>query len=167
MKTLFVSLAAILFALFVGCQDTITDPVVSSTEIGVNKDIIHAYPGVIKLDGTIFDPGHDNFVSISGTVRYDLKHVYLKQRPPKLAMKIGLWVSAEVKGIADDASERWIVNGTSEDVVYNDTVDPAVYYLEKSFKVQNTSPSLDLVLKVRVEGKTLELVSMRLYINEY
>ena len=167
MKTLFVSLAVLLFAFFVGCQDIVTDPAVSLTENYVSKDIIHAYPGVIKLDGNIFDPGHDNFVAISGVVRYDLKHIYFKQRPPKIGLKVSLWVNAELKSTTNEANEGWTVSGTSEDIVYTSSVDPSVYYLEKSFKVQNTSPSLDLVFKFRIDGKNLELVSMRLYINEY
>lgn len=166
MKTLFVSLAVLLFAFFSGCQDSVTDPAVSLTENYVGKDIIHAFPGIIKLNGTIFDPGHDNLVAINGVVRFDLKHVYYKQRPPKIGMKVSLWVSAELKNAITDADKRLIISGTSEDIVYNSSVDPLVYYLEKSFKVQNSSPALDLVLKFRIEDKNLELESMQLFISK-
>lgn len=178
MKTLFVSLAALLFAFFVGCQDNITDPVVNdsgnnaltlSAENYVSKDIIHAFPGVIKLSGKLFDPSqtYTSYVSIRGIVRYNLEQVLLKQRPPKTAIKVGLWVNAELTGSSTASSESWTVKGTAEEIVYTSTDNQPVYYIEKSFKVQNTSPMLDLVLKFRVDEKNLELVSMRLFVNEY
>src|SRR3989304_6479053 len=97
MKTLFVSVAVLLFAFFVGCQDTITDPAVSLTENYVSKDIIHAFPGVIKLSGKLSDPSHTyTSVTIRGVVRYNLEQVLLQQRPPKTAIKVGLWLNAEL-----------------------------------------------------------------------
>ncbi len=177
MKTLFVSLAALLFAFFVGCQSSITDPVNQDnygsayTENFASKDWISTFPGEIKLNGIIDDPSHsfEGCAQINGTVRYriDLVH-FNKVRPaPHSALKVSLLVNAKIKcqNPADD--NLWIVDGSSEDLVYQSNVNQTIYYLEKSFRVQYNGRGMDLVLKFSVIEKRLELVSMRLFINEY
>jgi hypothetical protein len=87
MKTLFVSLAALIFTFIFGCQSSITDPEVleptkfigsSDQENSIYKDVFSAtYPNVIKLKGLLWDPSHrlNSFAEIDGVVRYGIKKV--------------------------------------------------------------------------------------------
>ena len=93
MKTLFVSLVAFLFAFFVGCQNSITDPAgsdngekFSGNENLVNKDVLSNYPGVIKLNGIMLYPTlpFNSYVTISGQVKFE--------RTPSLTI---FWVDSE------------------------------------------------------------------------
>jgi hypothetical protein len=170
MKTLFVSLAALLFAFFVGCQSSITDPV-NQDDFGstsesnfTNKDLVSTYPGVIKLEGVIDDPSHafEGCAKIKGIVRYriDLVDFNAVRPAPHPALKVNLLVKAKIKcqNPADD--NLWIVESSSEDLVSKSNVAESIYYLEKSFRVIN-SP-LNLVLKFRINDRTLTLESMKL-----
>jgi hypothetical protein len=172
MKTLFVSLVALLFAFFIGCQDTVTDPIVNDSanvfaDDYVSKDIIHYYPNVIKLAGMIDDPSHDfdSFAQIKGTVRYKIDRVFSKLSTPPSALRVKLLVNAKIKCQNQVADTQWIVAGSSEDLFYKSNANESVYYFEKSFRVQN-SGGMDLVLKFRVSEEQLELLSMRFIVNE-
>lgn len=177
MKTLFVSFAALVFAFFLGCQSSITDPVnqdnngSSYTENFASKDWISTFPGEIKLQGMIDDPsyGINGCAQINGIVRYRIDLVdYSASRPaPHPALKVSLLVNAKIKCQNPADNNLWIVEGFSEDLIYKSNLNVVVNYLEKSFRVRNTSRGMDLVLKFRVSEKNLELVSMRLFINEY
>jgi hypothetical protein len=181
MKTLFVSLAALLIAFSFGCQEnSITDPIVPdhtkflgtmdennfASEDILNKDMLSAlYPNVIKLEGMLFDPSHllNSFADISGVVRYGLGQINTDKRPPHSAIKVRLYINAELKGGCSGQHHPWLVSSTSEDLVYTSASNQSVYYLEKSFRVKNTCCSpLNLVLKFQVDEKSLTLVSMRL-----
>ena len=59
MKTLFVALVALLFAFFLGCQSSITDPVAPDQtnlasavdqETFAYKDVISTWPGLIRIN---------------------------------------------------------------------------------------------------------------------
>lgn len=177
MKKLLYSLVVFSVLLLIGCQEnSITDPVSNDTNLNLatteqsflDKDIISSYPGVIKLEGTLFDPSHYfNSVNISGVVRYSLDKVKLDRIPEDIPIKVRLYVNAELNGgvfqkVNNGTSQDlvWFVNGTSEDFVYTSASNESVYYLEKSFRVKNNP--LNLVLKFKVDEKSLTMVSMRL-----
>ena len=180
MKTLFVSLVAFLFAFIIGCQESsITDPVSNDTELSlgtevplsVDKDLISYYPGVIKLVGTLLDPSHyfNSMAEIKGIVRYRLEQVdTYDNRPPRSAIKVQLYVKAEIVGGHTGRNSPWTVNETSSDFVYTSPAVQSVYNLEKSFRVRNTCCApLNLVLKFQVNKKAISLVSMALKIARY
>jgi len=182
MKTLFVALAALMFAFFLGCQNSITDPVMPETNV-VSKDVFNfTYPNVIGLKGWIYDPSHrsKSFAEISGVVRYKIQEVSTDGTPADLDktapneifaaknLKVSLFVDADLKINCRHKNLPSTVNGTAESIVEVNRTDQSDYYIEKSFKVENTCcRPLDLILKFRVSDKQLELVSMRLFINEY
>lgn len=178
MKTLVVSLAALLFAFFVGCQESsITDPVSNDTELNLgtaepsilDKDLISYYPGAIKLEGMLFDPSHyfNSFAEIKGIVRYRLDQINTDKRPPRPAIKVQLYVNAELRGGHTGHNRPWTVNNTSADVVYTSSANQLVYFLEKSFRVRTTCCApLNLVLKFQVNERELNLVSMELKLVE-
>jgi len=181
MKTLVVSLVAFLFALIIGCQESsITDPVSNDTEFNRNttvpnsadKDFTSYYPGVINLEGKLFDPSHpfDKSAMIYGVVRYglDSNPSGVEQRPPFAAIKVRLFINAELKGGCTGQGHPWTVNSRSEDIVYITGINQSIYNLEKSFRVRNTCCAhLNLILKFKVEEKTLKLVSMSLKLGGY
>jgi len=174
MKTLFVALVAILFAFFLGCQSSITDPEVleptkfvgaSEQENSAYKDALSYYPGTIKLDGMLYDPSHhfNSFAEINGIVRYRLEQTNTAKRPPRSAIKVQLYINAELIGGHTGKKLPWTVNGTSEDIIYTSPTNQAVYCLEKAFRVKNTCcNTLNLVLKFKVAEKLLTLESMHL-----
>ena len=167
MKTLFVSLVAFLFAFFVGCQNSITDPTGSDSESLVNKDVLTSYPGTIELEGIMVDPSlqFESYVIISGQVRYNLETVPVASN--QKVIKVSLFVDAEMETDAGNDNSTWMVNETSEDIVYFSSNDEAIH-LTKSFRVKNTVRCpLNLVLKFRVEGKKLMLASKTLELLPY
>ena len=170
MKTLFVCLVTFLFALIIGCQESsITDPVSNDTEFNqgtyelnsIDKDNYHE---VIKLQGMLHDPSHlfNSFAEIKGTVRYRLEKIFTDQTPPREAINVQLKVNAVLKSNCPGEDRPWTVDNTSADVVYMSSGIEPIYFLEKSFRVHNTSCPLNLVLKFQVDEKKLLLVSMDL-----
>ena len=174
MKTLFVSLVALLFAFFLGCQSSITDPELleptkfigtSGEDNSAYKDVLSYYPGAIKLEGVLYDPSHrlNSMAEISGIVRYNFEKVTLDKTSPKPAIKVNMYINAELKGGCPGQHHPWLVSNSSEDLVYTSASIQPVYNLEKSFRVKNTCCSpMNLVLKFQVSEKALTLVSMRL-----
>jgi hypothetical protein len=172
MKKLLFSFVVFTVLLFIGCQEnSITDPVSNNTNLNLatseqsflDKDIISSYPGVIKLEGTLFDPSHyfNNYAAISGFVRYSLDKVILDRIPEDTPIKVRLYVNAELKeDPSGQYSKSLFVNGASEDYVYKSAPNDPVYYLEKSFSVKKNP--LNLVFKFQVDEKSLTLISMRL-----
>lgn len=180
MKTLFVSLFALLFAFFIGCQESlITDTTVpehtkflgtpdenatASHDI-LGKDALSYYPGVIKLEGMIYDPSHrlNSFAEISGVVKYKLEKVYFDSKPPapQEAINVKLYIRAELKGGC--TNHPWAVNSSTQDMVVISNINQSVYFLEKSIRVKNTCCApLNLFMKFQVNEKVITLVSMEL-----
>jgi hypothetical protein len=168
MKTLFVSLIAFLFALFVGCQSSITDPLADGMEISsvyhiqsdAYKDAISFYPGAIKLEGKLYDPSqlHNDDTDISGIIRYRLD-----QNDFDSGIKVSLFVKAELKCKNMWNGQPMTINKTSQDIVYRTYSNRSFYYLEKEFDVENVCRvPLILVLSFRLDEKELNLESMNL-----
>jgi hypothetical protein len=173
MKTLFISLVAVLFAFFLGCQNSITDPVVpESTNIAgavdeetfAYKDAVSLWPGLIKLDESICEPIHNtcNTTLIGGVLRYDIKGL-----PPRHrfipTLKVGIYINAEFKSNLFETANTWRVYGMTEDIVYFSAAEQQFYNLDKEFLLTNTGDyRLKLVLKFKVYKNYLELVSMDL-----
>ena len=162
-----------MFAFIIGCQESsITDPVSNDTELNlgtsepnnfIDKDLISYYPGVIKLSGMLYDPSHffNSYAEISGIVRYGSEQINTDKRPPHSAIKVRLYINAELKGGCSGQHHPWLVSNSSEDLVYTSASIQPVYNLEKSFRVNNTCCSpMNLVLKFQVDEKSLKLVSM-------
>ncbi|HEY6436132.1 MAG TPA: hypothetical protein VIY47_06055 [Ignavibacteriaceae bacterium] len=173
MKNLFVALLALLFAFFLGCQSSITDPVVSEPtqftdsaqeETIVYKDAVSMWPGVIKLDGSVREPIHNtsNTTLISGLVRYYIKPIRAGHHMIT-AVKVGVFVNAGFKRNFAETSAPWRVNGMTEETVYLLTTDHEVYTLDKEFLLTNTGDyRLKLALRFQVNEKDLKLISMEL-----
>jgi len=186
MKTLFVSLAALLFVFFVGCQSSITDPEVfdhtkfigsSDEENYTYKDVFnYTYPNVIQLSGTLEDPSHNfnSLVKIGGSVRYGIREIndvtgikspvsLYKDVTPNKKFKIDLYVDAEFKVNCPNCNRPWIVKKATDKIVEVDPTNQMIVYFEKSFRVKNTCcKPLNLVLKFEVIKAKLNLVSMYL-----
>lgn len=180
MKTLVVSLVAILFAFFVGCQSSITDPVVTDskdnlgsvyTENFASKDWINSLPGVIDLKGPIQVPSQsvDQFADIDGTIRYAIEKVYFDTPPPapQSAFKVSLYVNAKITCTNPGNDNVWIVQNTSENMVYTSDQNDLVSLLVKTIKVKYACPApLDIVFKFQVNEKELKMTSMELKTRE-
>ena len=169
MKTLFFPLVALLFAFFIGCQSSITDPIVTDNGYSANKDFISTLTEVIKLQGTVDDPrqSFNSGVDIKGEIRYSVKTVYFDSPPPapQSAFKVQLYVDAELKASCALDDEIWTVKSVSQDLVHKTDPAESVYYIQKSFRVQSNCPNpMDLVVKFQVEENQLKIVSMKLKI---
>ena len=170
MKALFFPLVALLFAFFIGCQSSITDPVVTDNGISANKDFISTLTEVIKLQGTVDDPrpSFNSGVEINGEIRYSIKTIYFDSPPPapQSAFKVQLYIDAELKANCALDDELWTVNNVSQDLVYKTDPAESEYYLQKTFSVQSNCPNpMDLVIKFQVDENQLKVVSMMLVSN--
>ena len=170
MKTLFFPLVVLLFAFVIGCQSSITDPIVNDNGYSANKDFISTLTQVIKLDGTVNDPrtSFDSRVEVKGEIRYSLETVQFDTPPPapRSAFKVRLHIAAKLKTNCPQDDALWTVNNSSEDLVYKTDPAETVYYIQKSFRVQSNCPyPLDLVLKFKVNEKELKVVSMELIMD--
>lgn len=172
MKTLFVSLVALLFAFFIGCQNSITDPVSENTNMTATvqdetiayKDAVSLWPGVIKLDGNICEPIHNtcDVTLISGIIRYNIKPIRAGHHLIT-ALNVGVYINAELKSGFDDTDGPWRVFGMTQELVYLPTSNQEVYTLDKEFFVRNTGNyRLILALKFEVNEKVAKLISMEL-----
>lgn len=180
MKTLVVSLVALLFAFFAGCQSSITDPVVSDnkdnfgslyTENFASKDWINSLPEVIDLKGPIQVPSQsvDQFAEIDGTIRYAIEKVYFDAPPPapQSAFKVSMYVNAKITCTTPGNDNVWIVQNASEDMVYTSDLNEQVYLFAKTLKVKYACPApLDIVFKFQVNEKELKMTSMQLKIRD-
>ncbi len=189
MKTLFVSLVALLFAFFLGCQNSITDPEMSEStqfvgnaqeETASYKDFINfTYPNVIKLSGTLLDPNQSiyNQVKISGVVRYGITKIntkinsqipvaYHKTGPNETSdtkYKVDFYLDAAFKSNDPHCNRTWSAKGSADQTIVTNSVSNAVVLIEKSFRVKNTCYApLYLVLRFEYAEKELKLVSMEL-----
>ena len=159
MKTLFVALVALLFAFFLGCQSSITDPVLENTNY---KDAVSYWPGVINFDTDICEPIHNtcNTTVIAGVIRYKIDKFTIPSATEPVNRKVSIYINATVKGL--DAV--WTVYGMSEEIVYLSNINEQVYIFDKEFAVRPTGHNfkLKLVVKFELDGKSVNLVSMEL-----
>jgi|APIni6443716594_1056825.scaffolds.fasta_scaffold01544_5 hypothetical protein len=190
MKTLFVALVALLFAFFLGCQSSITDPEVPESNQFVSsideesfayKDVFtFTYPNVFRLEGTLYDPSHrlNSTAEIDGVVRYgfhevnditpgdkmiDINKVKPSDISPSKKLKVNIFVDASLKANCVIHSQLWTVKKAAEQIVRVNAANQSVVYIEKSFRVNYTCCApLDLLFKFEVNGKELRLVSMKL-----
>ena len=173
MKNILLSLVAFLFAFIIGCQESsITDPVLNDTgsnytaeeTIYLDKDILSYFPGVINLEGTLKDPSHafNTFVDIKGVARYRVTRIYTAKRSPQPAIKVEMYVKAELTGGYSEPNNVWTVSGVAENIRNTTPANQAAYTFEKAFRVSNSKIPLNLVLKFQVDEKVVTLVSMEL-----
>lgn len=166
MKALFVSLAVLLFAFFLGCENSITDPA-ANTESYASKDYTSTFPGFIELKARLEDPrtNVNTDVDLKGAIKYKVEIVYPNETSSGnlSAYRVNLNIDALLKSRCPADDEFWKVQNRSVDLVYK--IDPleTVYYLNKSFRVQSKCPSpIDLLIKFEVNDKSLKIVSMEL-----
>ena len=189
MKTLFVSLVALLFAFFLGCQNSITDPVVPETnqlvdatdeETLVYKDVFNVtYPNVIRLEGLLLDPSHrlNSYAQIEGVVRYGIKKLNSRTAAeipiefykvglagtPDENKKVDIYVDAQLKANCPHSNSAWTVKKAVDQIITVNTTNQLVTYIQKSFRLKNTCCApLNLALKFEVNKNELKLVSMEL-----
>lgn len=191
MKTLFVALVALLFAFFLGCQSSITDPEITDNTkfFGSADENLYAYkdafsfkyPNQLKLEGTLLDPSHrlNSYANIFGVVRYGVREVknyavnsteFFKTAPSGTSdkkFKVDLFVNADLKGGCPGHNHCWEVKKAAEQTVIVNSANQSAIFIQKSFRVKNTCCApLDLIVKFEVDGKELKLVSMELKIAE-
>jgi len=163
MKTLFVAFVAFFYVFFIGCQDSVIDPVLqdeinpnSTEQENVYKDVISTWPGYIELNGSLIDMLHPGFdVQIAGIVRYKLD-------PPDqldaVTMKVNIYVNAEMKSFCPSQNGPWKVFGITEDILNSSTK-----ILEKLYEVRNTrNCHYKLALRFKISQGELILISKEL-----
>jgi len=174
MKTLFVALVALLFAFFLGCQNSITDPevpesnpFVSSTdeESFTYKDAVSYWPGVINLHTDICEPIHNtcNTTVIAGVIRYKVDKFLIPSATEPVNRKVSIYINAQIKSGFGHGNGLWTVFGFSEEIFYWSATNSRGYIFEKEFAVRNTGIyRLKLAVKFEVIGTSVNIVSMNL-----
>ena len=176
MKTLFASLVVVLFAFFLGCENSITDPVVSdntssfttaNNETVASKDYTSTFPGYIKLNASLDDPRSNinSSVDLKGAIKYKVEVVHPNERSSRnlSAYRVTIDINALLKARCPGDDDFWKVKSRSVDLVYKTDPRETVYYLDKSFRIQSKCPiPKALVFKFEVNGKSLKIISMEL-----
>ena len=176
MKTLVSSLVVLVFAFFIGCQNSITDPVVPDQtnynntaveETVAYKDAITAannWPGLIRLHNPIYDPSHPSLiVKLIGNIRYKIEPGTASGGYTDRKVKVSIFNDIQVKsGCPRQRVTPSVRSFAFANVKISATVDE-INYIEKSFIVRNTCcGQLTLVLKFGVRENDIFLVSSTL-----
>jgi hypothetical protein len=167
MKTLFVTPVALLFAFFLGCQSSITDPVeLESTkflgsmeeETSAYKDVASLYPGIINVNATILDESvPSNTVDVIGTIRYKLESVDADESVHSTIVKVKLFVDTDLTS-NDPAQAPWVLYSTDEDVVTVLSKDHANVILEKKYEIMNVQMTpIEVVLTFNISNNSMSL----------
>jgi hypothetical protein len=173
MKTIIASLVVLLFAFLIGCQNSITDPVVPDQtnfsnaveETVAYKDVITStWPGLIRLHNSIYDPSHPNLsVLLTGNIKYKVEPAAAVESIGYTNMKVNFYVDVELKSGCPRQQCSPSVRNFAEANIKISTAENDVYFIEKSFIVRNACcGQLTLGLKFGVRGNDVFLVSSTL-----
>lgn len=171
MKTLFVSLVALSFAFFVGCQSSVTDPVDLDNANHINKDAARCVPGIIKLDATILNeqPADAGEYNVSGWIKYNLESTPAPEGTPSTLVKVSMTMNADFTNAADSQSP-WKVKSSATEIVYTSSSGAAFTSFDKTFKVVNVKGhQLEIKPKFTVNASSLAVESIEVFelSNEY
>ena len=162
MKTLFISLVAISIAFFVGCQNSITDPIFSEYSSNINKDAARLVTGVIKLDATKLNeqPKDAGDYNIDGWIKYNLESTPAPEGTPSTQVKVSMTMTADFTSEADNQSP-WKVKSTATQIVYVPNAGNAFKTFKKTFKVVNVKGhQLEIKPKFKVNASSLAVESI-------
>ncbi len=172
MKTLFVSLAAITFAFFIGCESSITDPTVpliggdskfkgaiEESNHTYNKDKARCFQDIIKVKATIIDEksaGNVNF-DVAGTVLYNISSTDANEGTSKELVKVKLTLNADITS-SNPGQVPWKVKSTATEVVFVPSNQYAFTILELPYEIVNVQGTkIELKFKYRIYHTTLAL----------
>ena len=176
MKTLVGSIVVLLFAFFIGCQNSITDPVVPDQtnynntaveETVAYKDAItvaNSWPGLIRLHNVIYDPSHPSLnVKLIGNIRYKIEPATAVGVYTDRKVKVSIFNDIEVRSGCPRQQVTPSVRNFAFANVKISAADNEINFVEKSFIVKNTCcGQLTLVLKFGVRANDIFLVSSTL-----
>jgi len=173
MKTLIASLVLFLFAFLIGCQNSITDPVLPDEtnysnaieETVAFKDIITStWPGLIRLHNSIYDPSHPNLsVLLAGNIKYKVEPAFVVEGTGYGKMKVNFYVDVELKSGCPRQQCSPSVRSFADANVKITSAENEAYFIEKTFIVRNTCcGQLTLMLKFGVTENNIYLVSSTL-----
>jgi hypothetical protein len=190
MKTLIFSFAALIFAFFLGCESTITNPEVSQPltygnytdqEYLTYKDVIsNMYPNKILLSGILLDPSHrlNSYAEIDGVIRYGIQEVKRDIQEDEMQsiyksgqngtttnrkFKVNLYFDALLKGGCSGHNEPWVAKKATYEIVEMNVSNSVVVNFKKTVRVCHTCCApLNLVFTFKVVRKELVLVTMNL-----
>ena len=171
MKTLFVSLVALSFAFFVGCQSSVTDPVDLGNANNINKDAARCVPGIIKLDATMLNeqPTDAGEFIVDGWIKYNLESTPAPEGTPSTLVKVSMTMNADFSNEVDSQSP-WRVKSTSTEIIYAPSSGIAFTTFKKTFKVVNVKGhQLEIKPKFTVNASSLAVESIEVFelSNEY
>jgi len=166
MKTLFVSLAALLFAFFLGCQSTITEPVElghtkflesgTDEDVTANKDRARMFPDVVSLEATIIDekPAGNAAYDLIGSVRYKVESTDAPGETKYPIVKVKLFVNADITS-SDPGQGPWVLNSTDVEVVSSPSNVSAFKIFEKKYEIVNVQGTyIEVTLEYTVSGSS-------------
>jgi hypothetical protein len=166
MKTLFVSLSALLLLFFFACQEgNITDPVQDGR---AEKDYnTYLNTDILELEGFIYDPVHRPNIKqnaeVTGKVIYEHTLVRLDPAPPAPQVYVLLEVrlNMDIKVQCPKGEKIWSVNKYFEERVEISNINEIEASFEKRFVVENACcHPCDMLFRFRVTEKSLEVESM-------
>lgn len=177
MKSFAALLVAFLMVFFLGCQEnSITDPgttednasAVHNYQNLTDKDLISAYPGLIKVFESVFDPTHpqNGGDQIKGVIRYNHSSLPVSATSgnPRYTIKAKFYIDLSIDAKCPLHDELMkVVARTDQSVDFADRDHNAYKEVEKVFSVCNTCcGSMNLVLRFKVDRNDVGLLSMKL-----
>lgn len=155
MKTILLTLAAFLLALFIGCQENlVNEPAVSLEKKAGSKE-----KDILKICCEVKDP-LTGFCNVNGSVLYTHEIVSRTMNPMGLIeVKLYLEMDSELCDPLGMVHMEWKAQGRSEDVVFVSV--EGITFVEKSYPITNRD---DVVLLIRymvtTDGVGISRISM-------
>jgi hypothetical protein len=166
MKNLFVALVALLFAFFLGCQSTITEPVemehtkflnAGDENVLANKDHKSMFPDVANLEATIIDEktAGNTAYDLVGSVRYKVESTDALEATKYSIVKVELFVNADITS-SDPGQGPWVLTSTDVELVSPPANVNAFKILEKQYKVVNVQGTyIEVTVNYTISGSSI------------
>lgn len=166
MKTLFILLAALIFAFFLGCESTINGPTefehrkffgATDQNDHAYKDMARSISDIYNLYATIIDEspaGNVNY-DIAGTIIYKLSSTDANEGTAGSIVKVKLDIVADVKS-NDPGQGIWKVRRTTIESVFVPNVVSAYTVLEVPYEIVNThGVKIEVTVKYNIYHNSL------------
>lgn len=166
MKTLFVATAALLFAFFLGCESTITEPVqfentkffsAGEEDASAYKDRARMFPDVVSLEATIIDekPAGNTAYDLIGSVRYKVESTDAPGETKYPIVKVKLFVNADITS-SEPGQDLWVLSSTDVEVVSPPVNVSAFIVFEKTYEIVNVQGTyVEVTLNFTVSGNSI------------
>jgi len=169
MKTLFITLAALVILFVIGCQEnSVTDPLPNGAA-NKNQNINTYNHGIIHLQQVLNDPhpiGNSYYI-VNGQIEYKHRLVFLNPIQPATGSNVSLHLSIAAGlqyfcSVCSSPSAEELAGFISSELEENLLITGSFSLLQKSFVIQGREDGMVLTCRFLVTTSGMELSAMRL-----